>query len=158
MCFSTLISHWGQMQVPSRTYKEEKRISCDITYPHTNNIKQCKINNAESSHLHTAYFTYTAHLFSVILKSNRHCSKLKGDLQKNHFFMKGDSFKQFTTSPSLETHIWPNFNRRWRFYLLSAKKRSFNQKNLHLLTLRLTAYFASLEDNIILLFCCDFHL
>lgn len=30
------------MQVPSRTYKEEKMISCDNMYPYMNNIKQRK--------------------------------------------------------------------------------------------------------------------
>lgn len=118
------------MQVPSRTYKEEKRISCDIMSPHTNNIKQCKINDVESSHFHTAYFTCTAHLLSVTLKSNRHYSKFKGDLQKNHFFMQEERlFQTVHYQPFLETYSRPNFNRRLRrFYLLSAKDRPFHQK------------------------------
>lgn len=109
------------MQVPSRTYKEEKRISCDIMSPHTNSIKQCKINDVESSHFHTAYFTCTAHLLSVTLKSNRHYSKFKGDLEKNHFFMQEERlFQTVHYQPFLETYSRPNFNRRLRRFIIEG--------------------------------------
>lgn len=73
------------MQVPSRTYKEEKMRSCDIRYPYMNNIKQRKINKVKSSHLDTADSTYTVQLLSVLSKSNRHYSKFKGDFGKGTF-------------------------------------------------------------------------
>lgn len=68
------------MQVPSRTYKEEKMISCDNMYPYVNNIKQWKkpIQNRKQ-HLHTAYSKHIVPLLSVILKSHRNYSKFKGD-------------------------------------------------------------------------------
>lgn len=73
------------MQVPSRTYKEEKMRSCDIRYPYMNNIKQRKINKVESSHLDTADSTYAVQLLSILSKSNRHYSKFKGNFGKGTF-------------------------------------------------------------------------
>lgn len=163
MCFSTLISHWGQMQVPSRTYKEEKMISCDNMYPYMNNIKQWKKPpKVVSSHLHTACSKHIVHLLSVILKSDRnYYNSKRWLLEKVLFTVRRETFSSNTSQVICRLKHMSDlafFMGKLRFYYFhyQLKNPTLIKKKPMLVWIK-NAYFASLEDNIIQLFCSDTH-
>lgn len=53
------------MQVPSRTYKEEKMISCDNMYPYMNNIKQWKKHPKQKAVIYILLTPSILYIYSV---------------------------------------------------------------------------------------------